>query len=109
MRNLKTLALLLAMTFSTAIFANSVPLNEEPKSLNEEITSLLKSPNFEITEEMEAIVTITFNKHNEIVVLSVDSENFEVVNFIKSRLNYHKVISNLDAEKVIVPVRLVQS
>ena len=40
MRNLKTLALLLAMTFSTAIFANSVPLNEKPTNLNEEITSL---------------------------------------------------------------------
>lgn len=109
MRNLKTLALLLAMTFSTAIFANSVPLNEKPTNLNEEITSLLKSPNFEITEEMEAIVTLTFNKHNEIVVLSVDSENLEVVNFIKGRLNYRKVTSHLVAEKVVVPVRLIQT
>lgn len=109
MKNLKTLALLFAMTFSMAIFASSAPLTEEPSGLNKEITSLLKSPNFEISEEMQAMVTITFNKHNEIVVLSVDSENDEVVNFIKHRLNYHKVTSTLDAEKVIVPVRLLKS
>jgi len=109
MKNLKTLALLFAMTFSTAIFASSAPSIEEPSNLNKEITSLLKSPNFEISEEMQAMVTITFNKHNEIVVLSVDSENDEVVNFIKHRLNYHKVTSTLDADKVIVPVRLLKS
>ena len=108
MKNLKTLVLLLAMAFSSTIFANSVPLSEKPNSLNEEISSLLRSPNFEISQEMEATVTITFNKHNEIVVLSVDSDNKEVINFIKSRLNYNKVKSSLVAEKVIVPVRLVK-
>lgn len=109
MRTLKTLALLVAFTFSTVLFASTNPKTVNPTSLNKEITKLLENPKFGITEEIEAVAVITLNKYSEIVVLSVDSKNLEVVNFIKKRLNYHKVKSNLNAEKVIVPVRLVKN
>ena len=47
-----------------------------------EIAKLLKDPGFEIETETTAYVTFIVNKENEIVVLSVDSENEAMEKFI---------------------------
>jgi len=108
MKTFKTLLLLVAITFSAAIYASTEPKTAEPNGLTNEIAKLLKNPKFQVENELQAYVTITFNKHHEIVVLSVDSENDELNNFIKSRLNYSKVSAKVDSEMVnyIIPVRL---
>ena len=54
-------------------------------------------------------ICLTLNKNNEIVVLSVDSNELYVENFIKSRLNYKELPSLFSTkEKTFkVPVRVV--
>ncbi len=111
MRTLKTLALLVTLTFSSVLFAGTNPKSENPTSLNEQIGELLKNPQFTIDDDLEAFVTFTFNKNQEIVVLSIDSNNKELKNFITKRLNYHKVTitSKSNVDNYIVPVRLVKN
>ena len=101
---------MVAITFSTVLFAGNAPKTEDSSSLTKEISVLLKNARFEVEQDVEAIVTITFNKYDEIVVLSVETENAEFKNFIKDRLNYSKVSAALinESEHYIVPVRLTK-
>ena len=110
MKTIKTLLLMVAITFSTVLFAGTTPKTEDSSSLTKEISELLKNAMFEGEQDVEAIVTITFNKYNEIVVLSVETENAEFKNFIKNRLNYNKVSASLvnESEHYIVPVRYIK-
>tara|TARA_R110000787_G_scaffold41071_16_gene101664 strand:- start:17054 stop:17386 length:333 start_codon:yes stop_codon:yes gene_type:complete len=72
-----------------------------------EFVKLLKAPGFEIDSEIKVVVTFVVNKNNEVVVLSVDCEAKQICNYIKSRLNYQKI--NTDLQKGVeykIPVRI---
>ena len=108
MRTLKTLALLVTLTFSSVLLASTNPKSENPTTLNEEIGKLLNKPQFNIEEDIEVFVKITFNKHDEIVVLSIETDNEELKDYITNRLNYNKITATLDSKikYYIVPIRL---
>ncbi len=78
-----------------------------PSETTKEFGKLLKAPGFEINSEMRAIVTFVVNKNNEVVVLSVDCETKQISSFIKSRLNYQKIETNLKkGVEYKVPIRI---
>jgi len=110
MRTIKTMLLIVALTFSSVLVAST---NTEDKrtgtvAITEEIGRLLQNPSFAVDHEITANVTVTLNKNNEFVVLSVETDANYVENFIKSRLNYKELPVTLnDGEKTyIVPVRI---
>ena len=123
MRNVKTLLLAVLLVSSTALFASantelmlSASTTEELKEaeslmISEEIGKLLVKPNFNVKQEISATVTITLNKNNELVVLSVDCKSREICGFIKNRLNYQQLPSNLTSttKTFKVPVRITPS
>jgi hypothetical protein len=92
MKTLKMLVLVLAITFSSVLSA-STDSNEkaEPIAITETVGELLKSPDFQLNKDVDAMVTIFINQDDEMVVLSVDTEIKSVENYIKSRLNYKKL------------------
>lgn len=92
---MKTLQLfLLVMLF---VSAGTVSASTTPKkSFTQEVYSLLENLPLELEDETLVTVVITFNKNNEIVVLSDDARDYRVSNIIKKRLNYKKVNSVLD-------------
>jgi len=110
MRTIKTLLLIVALTFSSVLVAstNVEDKRAESVAITEEIGRLLQNPSFLVDEEITANVMITLNKNNEFVVLSVDTDNSYVENFIKSRLNYQELPVTLkDITKTfIVPIRI---
>ena len=110
MRKLKTVLLVVALTFSSALFANANLDDRKTDSdvVTENIAKLLKNPNFIVEKEIVAQVTLTLNKNNEMVVLSVDSEDKYVADFIKSRLNYNELTTKVNGldKTFIVPVRI---
>ena len=110
MKTLKTLLVLVALTFSTAVLAssNSEALKTDSDAITNQITKLLKSPKFILENEVSANVKITLNKNNEMVVLSVDSQEDFISDFIKDRINYSELTSPVNSvEKTfIVPVRV---
>ncbi|MCK5400323.1 MAG: hypothetical protein KAJ28_01710 [Flavobacteriaceae bacterium] len=110
MRTIKTLLLIVALTFSSVLVAstNAEEKRAESVVITEEIGKLLKNPGFLVDEDITASVMITLNKNNELVVLSVETDKNYVENFIKSRLNYNEltVPVNSHTKTFIVPVRI---
>ena len=111
MRTIKTLLLVVALTFSSVLVASTNAEDEkgaESVAITEEIGKLLKNPSFILENDVLASVTLTINKNNEIVVLSVDSDEDYMDNYIKSRLNYHELpVTIQNVEKTYkVPVRI---
>lgn len=110
MRTIKTLLLVVALTFSSVLVAstNVEDKRAESVAITEEIGKLLQNPSFLVDEDITAIVMITLNKNNEFVVLSVETDKSYLENFIKSRLNYKELPVTLkDTPKTfIVPVRI---
>ncbi|RLD28418.1 MAG: hypothetical protein DRI75_06770 [Bacteroidetes bacterium] len=111
MRTIKTLLLVVALTFSSVLVASTNAEDEkgaESVAITEEIGKLLENPRFILEKDVVASVTITINKNNEIVVLSVDTDENYLVSYIKSRLNYNElpVTVNSGEKTFIVPVRI---
>ena len=110
MRTIKTLLLVVALTFSGVLAAsnNAKEKRAESVALTEEIGNLLKGPSFILDKEVLANVKVTINKNNEIVVLSVDTEENYISSFIKNRLNYNELPATFksDTKTFIVPVRI---
>lgn len=75
--------------------------------ITQEISKFLANPNFDFGAEETAKVSFMINKDNEVVVLSVDSENEKVISYIKARLNYQKLdAKGQKGHEYTVPVRL---
>jgi len=112
MKTLKMLVLVVAITFSGVISAHTNPIEKaEPKTVTETVGELLKNPDLQLTSEVDAIVELVLNENDEMVVLSVDTNNIAVEKYIKSRLNYKKLskqaIGNNRSFKV--PVKMVKN
>ncbi|NER15976.1 hypothetical protein [Spongiivirga citrea] len=89
---------------ATVFAVGSVLANEtEPKTINNaaisaEMTKLLKTPEFDLNEDVRTLVKFTLNDENEIVVLSIDSKDQRVRSYIKSSLNYKKLDTKVNKE-----------
>lgn len=108
MKKLKTLLLVVAITVSGVLSASSVDKKDDSVVITDEIGKLLKNPSFFVDKDIVADVTITLNKNNEMVVLSVDSNEQYVNDFIKSRLNYKELPATFTSKERTfkVPVRV---
>jgi hypothetical protein len=94
MRNLKSIitiiAISLATTFSTA--ATEKESSKITKKLRTELVSMLGDKiKMDIKKDTTAEISFMINNKNEVIVLSVDSENKEFSSFAKSKLNYKKI------------------
>lgn len=108
MKQIKTLLLAVAITASGVLSASNEDKKADSVVITEEIGKLLKDPSFLVDKDIVASVTLTLNKNNEMVVLSVDSKESYVENYIKSRLNYKELPTNFsgDEKTFKVPVRM---
>ena len=114
MKILKSFLLIAAIAFSSVLSASTNP-NEAKTSktaestvITSQVSKLLQNPTFLVDEDIFANVTLTINKHNEIVVLSVDSDDNMLEGYIKGRLNYQslpKAIKNGE-RTFVVPVKI---
>ena len=108
---MKSLLLVLAVTFSSVLFANTNPTtnseNDTKKIISTELSSMLQKPNIKLREAIETKVKLMLNDNNEVIVISVDCENPEVQNYIKSRLNYKK-LKNVSSENrvYVLPLKI---
>ncbi|WP_103865380.1 hypothetical protein [Aquimarina sp. I32.4] len=95
---------------STQLFASDTTSVNSEKLLRNQIETLLKNPEISLEqEEIKANIEFILNDKSEIVVLSVESgsEDDTVESYIKSRLNYKKINSNVsDIENRIFKISL---
>ena len=92
MRKLILTALALVIT-TTTLFATNANPDDDNKNIRSQIIKLMDAPDFSINEETTVLITFTFDSEGEIIVLSVDSKDSKVLNYVRKNLN-HKVISN---------------
>jgi len=114
MKTIKSFLLIAAIAFSSVLSASTNPdpaktaTKAESAVITQEVGKLLKNPTFLVDHDIYADVTITINKNNELVVLSVDSEDRIVEGFIKGRLNYQALPDAVKSGErtFIVPVKI---
>lgn len=95
MKNFKSIIAIFAISVATVFSSyagNENPPIKKTENLRAEIVSILGTQTpFDIDQSSKAEVVFTVNDNNEIVVLSVASENSEFNSYVKSRLNYKKL------------------
>ena len=119
MKKVSLLIVAVALLLTGNVFAADVdPCSENlrfleptPVKISAQIKQLLKERsgfNLGTENEMEAVVRFTVNNESEIVVLSVNTADERLENFVKARLNYEKVADqSLEEGKIYaVPIRM---
>ena len=103
-----SLVFLAAILISTGNLFATEPSTDPAKALSDRIGELLEDNRLVIEEDLTATVRFTLNKHGEIVVLSVQTEDEDFEKLVKARLNYEKVeLDQYTAGKMYkVPVRI---
>lgn len=105
MKKLGLILLAFVLLFGTSISTAAAELEKDKKTVSQEIGALLKGANIDLEADVNATVTFMINDENEIVVLTVDTEDETIERFIKSRLNYQKLQNQLEVgEEYEVPV-----
>ncbi len=100
MKTIKSITLALALLIGTTLTAaNPIADKVNKEEVSQEIAQLLKGPLFELDVDTAASVILIVNSENELVVLSVDTEDEQVERYIKNRLNYKKLKNSLERGK----------
>ena len=92
MKKLMLMALALVIG-TTTLFASNVIPDDSPNKMRSQIVALMDAPDFNVNREITVTITFTFSSASEIIVLNVDSEDTDVLNYVRKNLN-QKVISN---------------
>lgn len=109
MKKIKVVYVVLALLATMGVFANKGNNIKVEKDLSAQIYEMLKQYPFELkSEDLTAEVRFTINNKGELVVLSVETQNDFLDNYVKSRLNYQKVDFKQGAPGKIykIPVRI---
>ncbi|MEL6810339.1 MAG: hypothetical protein AAFP76_03270 [Bacteroidota bacterium] len=104
-----TAALLLLLITTTTAYAIG---DDRPKKsqIHKELTKLLRGPDFYVEKDVKAIAHVIVNDHNELIVISVTTEDENLESYVKSRLNYHKVKSKMETGiPYLIPIRMTAS
>ena len=110
MKKFKLLAL--AFVIGTAgLFAAEIDGPDTPKKeIRTQIVKLLKTPRFAVPNDIDVTVTFTFSSEGELVVLDVDSDNRDVLKYVRKNLNYKKIQNPGDRDKLYtMPLKLTSA
>ncbi|MFN0728600.1 hypothetical protein [Polaribacter gochangensis] len=110
----KVIVLFLGLTLSTTVlFANNDnPITDAKNQLRTEIVKLLGNNKFPLTTKFaKAEISILLNSKNELVIISVESQNSLLESYIKRKLNYKKVKTTVLSKMKIykMPIKIIQS
>lgn len=106
MKKLSLILFAFVLLFGTSISTAAADLEKDKKTVSQELGAFLKDANFDLETDINATVTFLINDENEIVVLTVDTVDDDIERFIKSRLNYKKLLQNqlVAGEEYQVPI-----
>tara|TARA_R110002126_G_C10490123_1_gene503589 strand:- start:87 stop:434 length:348 start_codon:yes stop_codon:yes gene_type:complete len=108
----KTLIVAFLIGFSSFVSAsNDKPADkkEAMTTITKDVQKLLKNSELALEATELATVKIMINSKNEIVVLSVDTINAQVDIFVKERLNYKKISTEILSDVFTLPIKIMAS
>jgi hypothetical protein len=100
------------MTFSCKASTFTRTSSSEIKPLDQQIQRIINSaPELKIYDEIIVTVKFRLNTDNKIIVISNDSDNYEITKFIKTTLALKKLtIENKNNNRIYsVPVRFLST
>jgi len=96
MKKIKLLILALVIG-TTALFASNIDTNNNSKKeIKYQIVNLESHSNFSINTEKNVTLKFSVNSNAEIVVLSLDSKNANLLNYVRQNLNGQKITDSAD-------------
>ncbi len=96
MKKLTILLFIIVLGLGQVFASNDNPTKSPEKELRNRIALLLDKPEIKVEKnEISANIQFVLNSKDEIVVLSVDSEKEIIENYVKARLNYKKVTTEI--------------
>lgn len=98
MRKFKLLALALVIS-TTSLFATDSNESDNKDGMRNQIVKLLKTPDFTLAKDLTVTIEFTFSSAGEIVVLSVDSKDNDILDYIRKNLNYKKILNPGERDK----------
>ena len=108
MKNLKVFALALVIT-TGSLFASEIVPDIPVKEIRTQIVDLFHAPEFTLNEELKINIVFTFNSEGKIVVLSVDSKDSDVLDYVRKNLNNKTIDTPGEMNRVFtMPLRLTK-
>lgn len=111
----KVVVLFLGLTLSTStLFANNTnPVEKAKSELRTEIVKLLGNNEFPLTNAViaKAELSILLNNNNQLVIVSIKSDNHLLVEYVKRKLNYKRIKAKVLRKMKIykIPVKIVKA
>jgi len=112
MNTVKTILLATLITFSSQISATtSTPPADDLKSVSQQIQTFLNNSEISINNEILVTVKFKLDDTNKIILISNDSDNYEISKFIRTRLNLKELSIDKDSSHKFyyVPVKFSSS
>ena len=111
MKTIKSILVAVVLLVGTVVSATPVEVDKKkPVTVTQEISQLLENPTFVVPQDIKAFATVVVNEAGELVVLCVTTENKMVERFVKSRLNYKKLVNKLEkGREYKVPITIVSA
>ena len=107
MRKFKLMALALVIGTASLFAANGENPKENNKQIRNQIVSLLQSPDFNVENDAIVNITFTFSSQGEIVVLKIDCDNCDILDYVRNHINYKKVENPGEVNKLYtIPLKL---
>ena len=112
MKTLKTIIAIVALSIAT-VLPTSANNEKDPSGKSElrtKIVNLLGQHTYKLNKQLTADVSLMLNNKNELVIISVDSEDQNINNYVKLKLNYKKInIEGITKGTIYtIPLRMTQ-
>ena len=99
MKKLMLTALAIVIS-TTTLFASNVIPEDSNKNIRNQIIKLMDTPEFELNNDTAITINFTFNSEGEIIVLSVDSKNRDILNYVRKNINHKTIVNPGEKDKV---------
>ncbi len=111
MNTIKTLVLATLITFSSQVSAFTTIPGDDIKTISQQIETFLNNSEMIIYDEIIVTIKFKLNENNKIVIISNDSDNYEITKFIKRTLNLKELSIDKKSNKRFfsVPIRFLST
>lgn len=106
MKKFKVLALALVIG-TTSLFASNLVPDVPVKEIRNQVMDLFESPDFALENDVTINITFTFNSEGKIIVLSVNSKDRDILNYVHESMSNKKLNTPGELDRVFtMPLRL---
>jgi hypothetical protein len=110
MRKISLTLVAAMLLFTGSVFGNGSDKGDPSKELRKQVKELLGDYRSESNRNLVAGILFIINRDNEIVVLSVETNNSNFKEYIKTRLNYKeaKTEESVGDKRFVIQVRVLR-